>query len=87
MKLIRKLLLGFKILIWEPRNELQIRKEKKHNISNKDKIKKSSGIKSYIENAHFIVEKPEKVNGINGMIFLSIVVGIGQTFRRILTVT
>ncbi|CAG8512316.1 19630_t:CDS:2 [Rhizophagus irregularis] len=45
------LLLGFKILIWEPRNELQIRKEKKHNISNKDKIKKSSGIKSYIENA------------------------------------
>lgn len=51
MKLIRKLLLGFKILIWEPRNELQIRKEKKHNISNKDKIKKSSGIKSYIENA------------------------------------
>lgn len=52
---------------------------KRHNITSKDKKKKSSGVK------HNIGEY-RNINGINGMIFLFIVVFIGQIFRWILTV-
>ncbi|GET51419.1 uncharacterized protein OCT59_025688 [Rhizophagus irregularis] len=36
-QIVRKIILEFKILIWEPRNELQIAKEKKFDINSKDK--------------------------------------------------
>ncbi|UZO25130.1 uncharacterized protein OCT59_017412 [Rhizophagus irregularis] len=36
-----RVLLEFKVLIWEPRNELQIKKEKRCGISGKDKKAKS----------------------------------------------
>ena len=39
-QIIRKIILDFKILIWEYRNEIQLEKEKRYNISNKDKKKK-----------------------------------------------
>ncbi|PKK60769.1 hypothetical protein RhiirC2_870830 [Rhizophagus irregularis] len=61
-QIIRKIILDFKILIWEYRNEIQLEKEKRYNIiSNKDKKKKSkSKSNSKKDNGkHIIIEQSE----------------------------
>ena len=53
-KLIRKIILDFKILIWEPRNKIQISREKRYNISSKDKKMKSNSINRNMENTKIV---------------------------------
>ncbi|CAB4413948.1 unnamed protein product [Rhizophagus irregularis] len=44
-QIIRRILLEFKVLIWEPRNEIQLREEKRCGIGGKDKRAKSNSKK------------------------------------------
>ncbi|CAB4486273.1 unnamed protein product [Rhizophagus irregularis] len=44
-----RVLLEFKVLIWEPRNELQIKKEKQCGISSKDKKAKSHSKRTEVD--------------------------------------
>ncbi|UZO04727.1 uncharacterized protein OCT59_025098 [Rhizophagus irregularis] len=44
-----KVLLEFKVLIWEPRNELQIKEEKQCGISGKDKKAKSHNKRTEVD--------------------------------------
>ncbi|PKY55160.1 hypothetical protein RhiirA4_474444 [Rhizophagus irregularis] len=45
IQIIRRILLEFKVLIWEPRNKIQLREEKRCGISGKDKRAKSNSKK------------------------------------------